>query len=98
MIHEYGMTADKVLTAMNRMRETEFGRKYMATNAPNDPAFAVWLMIVDRDLQKQFQVGHRDLSDWAWRDAFDNGTSPKDAAKQALSDDDLFGSIFADEE
>jgi hypothetical protein len=98
MTAEYGMPAAKVLAAMDKMRETELGQKYMATHAPNDPAFAVWLMIVDRDLQKQVQVGHRDLSDWGWRDAYDNGTSPKDAAQQALADDDLFGAVFADGE
>lgn len=98
MTHEYGMKADKVLAAMDKMRDTDFGQKYMAQNAPADPGFAVWLMIIDRDLRKQLQVSHRDLSDWNWRDAYDNGTSPQDAAKQALADDDLYGMTFEDEE
>lgn len=98
MTHDYGMPADKALAAMDRMRETETGQKYMAAHSPNDPAFAVWLMSVDSTLRSTVQVGHRDLSDWSWRDAYDNGTSPKDAAKQALADDDLFGAIFEDSE
>lgn len=98
MQHDYGMPADKVLAAMDKMRETETGQKYMAENSPNDPGFAVWLMIVDRDLSKQVQVTHRSLSDWSWRDAYDNGTSPQEAAKQALAEDDLYGSIFEDAE
>lgn len=98
MTHEYGMPADKVLTAMDKMRETETGQKYMAAHSPNDPGFAVWLMTVDRDLRNKVQVTHRDLSDWSWRDAYDNGTSPQDAAAQALAEDDLYGSIFDDGE
>jgi len=90
---EYGMPADKVLAAMDKMRETETGQKYMTAHNLTDPGFAVWLMLVDRALMKSIRFTHRDLADWSWRDAYDNGTSPQDAANQAVAEDDLFGAF-----
>lgn len=51
-----------------------------------DQRFALWLGIVDQRLSMRTGMGHRDLADWTWRDAFDDGSSPSEAVQDALED------------
>lgn len=53
-----------------------------------DDVFGIWLILVNRAL-RPVSVGHRDLADWGWRDAFDGGMSPGDAAREALAADEI---------
>jgi hypothetical protein len=56
--------------------------------AGGDDRFALWLHLVDKRCRTVFGIGIFDLEDWTWRDAFDDGSSPK----EALADfDDHFG-------
>ena len=57
---------------------------YVRENAHGDRGFALWLMMVDRRLKP---LSHRDLADWHWRDAFDDGVDPAEAAKDATTAD-----------
>jgi hypothetical protein len=60
----------------------------------NDPRFALWLKLVDRRMGRAIGLTHRDIGDWTWRDAFDDGVSPREAAFDALQADDTFGALF----
>jgi hypothetical protein len=62
--------------------------------ACGDPEFAIYLLVVDRVLMKKVGVKHRDLRDWPWRDAFDTGMRPLDAAGEAVAaDSSLWGAM-----
>lgn len=50
--------------------------------------FGLWLLFVNRAL-RPLGVGHRDLADWTWRDGFDDGMRPAEAAREALAQDDI---------
>lgn len=62
----------------------------------DNPRFALWLALVDRHLTRLIGLGHRDIEDWSWRDAFDAETSPREAARTALEDSDLYGPMMAE--
>jgi hypothetical protein len=49
-----------------------------------DLRFAVWLWTVDRVLLAAVGLGSSDLEDWTYRDAFDDGVRPGEAARAAL--------------
>ncbi len=51
------------------------------------------LVLVDRVLIRLVSIGHRDLTDFAWADAFANETKSEDAAMEALEADDLYGEL-----
>lgn len=53
-----------------------------------DDVFGVWLIFVNRHL-RPLGVTYRDLADWTWRDAFDDGMSPVMAARDALAADEI---------
>lgn len=55
--------------------------------------FGVWLIFVNRSL-RPLGVAYSDLADWTWRDAFDDGMSPAEAAREALSEDEI-GQLIA---
>lgn len=52
--------------------------------AGGDRGFALWLLMVDRAIGF---LSHRDLADWHWRDAYDDGVSPREAAEEAVHAD-----------
>lgn len=64
---------------------------YIRENACGDREFGLWLYLVDRRIGF---LTHRDIADWHWRDAFDDGVSPTEAAREALSIDDTFSILF----
>lgn len=49
--------------------------------------FQQWLKAVDRVLMARVGVGHRDLADWMWWDAWESGMSARDAALEAFEED-----------
>ena len=60
---------------------------YVRENAHGDRGFALWLLLVDRKLGF---LSHRDIADWHWRDAYDDGMDPAEAAREAVAADGLF--------
>lgn len=62
--------------------------------AGGDPQFAVWLFDVDRTLARRIGVGHRDMPDLSWRDAWESGTPARDAALDAISEWHDNGELF----
>ena len=57
--------------------------------------FDDWLAACNTWLEKTVGVGSLEITDWHWRDAFEDGTSPEEAAREAFAADDL-GSLFLD--
>lgn len=54
-----------------------------------DERFTLWLAMADQRVQRGTGVSAFDLADWTWRDAFDDGYSPADAAREAIAEGDL---------
>ena len=57
--------------------------------------FQAWMHECDQWLLGKVQVSTYEIADWTWRDAFDDGMSPEDAAREAFEADDL-GRLFLD--
>jgi len=58
--------------------------------------FEQWMRLVDIAISKfsyDSGITHLDLCDWRYRDAFEDGCSPKEAAQEALQWDIYEGSI-----
>jgi hypothetical protein len=47
-------------------------------------SFAEWMAKVDAILVRKCGLDSRDLEDWAYADAFEDGASPAEAAREAL--------------
>ena len=47
--------------------------------ADGDLRFGLWIHLVDKRCVTVLGVGIFDLEDWHWRNAYDSGSSPKDA-------------------
>jgi len=54
-----------------------------------DPYFGAWMYLVDLVLHREVGITHGDLADFCWRDEYAAGTSPRDAARDALAGDDI---------
>lgn len=65
--------------------------------AHGDERFGVWLYLVDRVLTGMIGVGLFDLADWNIRDAYDDGLSPGEAAREAMRNDDTYSDYLPDE-
>lgn len=48
------------------------------------PTFRSWMVEVDREIQVRCGLQAEDIEDWTYRDAFDDGMDPEEAAIQAL--------------
>lgn len=46
--------------------------------------FHQYMVAVDREIQARTGLGFLDIEDWTYRDAYDDGVDPEDAAIQAL--------------
>lgn len=51
---------------------------------PQKLRFESWMVHVDCYLLKACGLSHKDIDDWAYRDAYDAGKTPKTAASKAL--------------
>ncbi len=54
--------------------------------AGGDPDFAEWLDDVDQFCLRKTGLSIQDLRDYLWRDAFDSGSTPKEAWSDAVCD------------
>lgn len=54
--------------------------------------FERWLTRVDRCLYAKSKMGHGDLPDQSWRDWFDDGMTPNEAADEGLDRTGFFDS------
>lgn len=61
-------------------------QEYVGNN-PSDQDYAAWLQKVDNHLSSRIGVGVLDLPDRCWRDDFEGGTTPQEAAAEALADE-----------
>jgi hypothetical protein len=50
----------------------------------NDTDFDTWMRQVDECIGRRCGLSSSDLPDWTYRDAFDDGLSPEEAAAEAL--------------
>lgn len=50
----------------------------------SETAFDAWLKKVDACISAETGLGYRDLPDWNYRDSFEAGETPAQAAKQAI--------------
>lgn len=48
--------------------------------------YAEWLLAVDELLEARTGLGHRDLVDWLWADAYEDGFAPKDAVDSFMEE------------
>ncbi|GAA0908666.1 hypothetical protein [Virgisporangium aurantiacum] len=56
--------------------------------------FVAWLLVADRTCVRHLGVSIFDLSDWAWRDAYDAGDPPGAAVRETVAADDMFGTLL----
>lgn len=72
------------------MSHIETGDEFRAAaRAERRQAFQDWLKGVDVALGLVIGLGHRDIADQTWRDWFDNGLDPHEAAQLALENEGL---------
>ena len=64
--------------------------------ATKPTTFEQWFKAVDRAVYRIAGVSVHDLSDAGYWDSWSAGVSPADMARDALANDDLFGSFGAD--
>lgn len=76
-----------------KLRYRRAGRDFLEA-AGGDKDFALWMMLADGRVARRIGLGMFDIADWTWADAFESGTSPDEAAVEALSADDTFGGLF----
>ncbi|MBU2685534.1 MAG: hypothetical protein KKF27_20025 [Gammaproteobacteria bacterium] len=50
----------------------------------SDGAFDQWMKVVDSLICDELGVGVNDLPDYLWRDAYDDGIAPEDAAEDYI--------------
>lgn len=48
------------------------------------PSYRAWLAEVNREIQYRTSLGISDIEDWTYRDAYDDGKDPEEAAILAL--------------
>lgn len=81
-------TTEKVAEAAAKL--TAESPDYLASSG-GDVHFALYVRLVDALMRKHFGITHNDIADFLWRDAFDAGTKPDEAIKDALANDEIFG-------
>lgn len=64
----------------------EKGEALMKRHHTDDVWFAIWLQALNQSVQRRVMLSFDDLEDWCYRDAYDGGMSPKDAALEMLED------------
>ena len=79
--------------AITTVLDGERGTQYLRY-ADGDRGFAAWLLVADLTCVRSVGVSIFDLSDWAWRDAYDTGQNPNAAVREALQADDTFGTLL----
>jgi hypothetical protein len=59
--------------------------------ARGDQRFAYWMYLVDRRLSRACGLTSTDMEDHTWRDAYDDGLSPREALADALEANGMLG-------
>lgn len=69
-------------------------------HATGDEGFAHWLYLVDRRVLRTTMgaVSMFDLADWASRDSYEEGLSPRDAVDAIREYDDLYDAFLSEQE
>jgi hypothetical protein len=57
--------------------------------ADGDRDFAAWLLVADMTCLRRIGASIFDLSDWSWRAAYDAGSQPAAAVREAAAADDV---------
>lgn len=60
------------------------GTKACEEYRTTDPRFALWMYCVDRQVKRRVHFGCFDLEDWGYFDAYEDGMSPADAAREVI--------------
>lgn len=84
---------DERRTALTEALNSQRGRRYLQY-ADGSVGFAAWLLVADRACVRSLGVSIFDLSDWAWRDAYDAGDPPGAAVREAVAADDTYGLLL----
>lgn len=56
----------------------------MKKNIPSKMSFQTWMGLVDLLIRQRTTMGVDDIDDWSYRDAYDRGVTPKQAASRAI--------------
>jgi hypothetical protein len=86
---------DQRRAAVAAVLESERGHEYLSC-AGGDREFAAWLLVADVICRRRVGVSIFDISDWAWRDAYDDGQAPAAALRDALTADDTTATLLGD--
>lgn len=62
------------------------GEALKARHHTEDPLFAIWLEALNRAVQRRAGVSYDDLEDWNYRDYYESGVPPTEAAIEMLED------------
>jgi hypothetical protein len=79
--------------AISAVLDSAQGTRYLAYSG-GARGFAAWLLVADLLCARRVGVSIFDLSDWAWRDAYDSGLRPASAVREALLADDTFAALL----
>jgi hypothetical protein len=63
----------------------------------DDPYFALFLYLADRKCTHAIGLSIFDLADYLWYDAYEGGSTPSQAVREALENDDTYSGIFGGE-
>lgn len=70
-----------------RRRLPGYPDQYVIQYADGDADFALWLALVDVRLMRRIWLTHRDIADRPWREDYDAGRDPIDAADEAAEEE-----------
>jgi hypothetical protein len=88
----------KLGTALDGYRAERAGRfARVAAYDNGDERYGLWLALTDARIARAVGVGLFDLGDWNMYDAYADGMSPRDAAVEALRQDDTFSALVGGE-
>lgn len=73
---------ETVRRALEKLHASPGGRAAIADCG--DERFALWMRALDRHLLRGIGLRHTDLEDWHYRDGFEEGLSPAEAARAVL--------------
>jgi hypothetical protein len=80
--------------AITATLDSDRGRRHR-DYADGDRDFAAWLLVADLICLRRTGVSIFDLSDWSWRGAYDDGTQPAAAVRDAVSADDVLQNLLS---
>jgi len=55
----------------------------------NKLSFDQWMQQIDNIFMDKLGLSYMDIADWYYRDAYDDGLTPLEAAEEAFNSDDL---------